>query len=297
MIFQAPWLNHFTGTPMIGFPIFELDEVPEYDLAILRGLDFVLQASRWGKGVLEKHGFKNVHVVPGGYDPALFHRELTLEQKLERIQRQGISFVHVGRFEPRKASGEILHSFLRACDEGREKVNFCFHACNPFDDRWFEKSQKILLGYGFTQEGPHFIRGNTRVLVPQERFKADPGKLYQISDFGIWASKGEGWNLPLIECLACGLPCLTTNNTGQADFIRENVYPDELIVKSHQNEATRVGSWWWPIDEQELTDKIKAMIRDPEKYLKLENQCFESIKDFTWENSARKLGEVIKIIT
>jgi glycosyltransferase involved in cell wall biosynthesis len=297
LLLQAPYLNQFCGSPMIGFPIFELDQFTEYEVQMLRALDIVFQPSHWGKKVVENHGIKKVYVVPGGYDPKLFQRTLTFEQKLERIQKQGISFIHVGKFEPRKSSEEILCSFLKACEGDIHRVNFCFHVCNPFDTQWFTKIQNYLLSNHFSFNGQHFVRGNTRIMVPNDRFQKEPAKLYQVSDFGIWASKAEGWNLPLLECLACGIPSLTTDNTAQADFIRKNIYPRELLIASHQKEPTHVNGKWWPIDQDELAGKISSMIQNPEKYLRLEDMCYQSVKDFTWENAAKTLGNIMKEIT
>lgn len=296
MIFQAPWLNRFVGKPMIGFPIFELDIVPDYDLSILKGLDVALQPSEWGKKVLLDHGVRQVHVVPGGYDPEVFQPRIAQEQKLARIQQNGVTFVHVGKFEVRKSSEEILHCFVRAAKTCNDKVNLVFHVCNPFDSQWFQKVEKILKDYDFTQAGTQFSHGLIRVIVPQGRFASDPSKLYETADFGIWASKAEGWNLPLLECLACGTPCLTTDNTAQADFIRKGIYPSELVLKSRQKEPTRLGGMFWPLDHEELIFKIKTLIQDPEKNLPLSEKCFESVKPFTWENAARKLDQVLTTV-
>jgi len=296
MIFQAPWLNRFAGNPTIGLPIFELDVVPEYDLRILQELDFVLQPSEWGKRVLENHGLTNVHVVPGGYDLKHYHPDLTIDQKMERLRKHGVSFVHVGKFEPRKSSEEILRCFLRACKNGDVKTNLLFHVSNPFDPDWFVRPAKVLTDHGCAQSGSHFVKGNCRILVPKERFSGELKKLYQMAEFGIWASKAEGWNLPLIECLACGRPCLTTDNTAQKDFIRTGVYPQELILATHQKEPTRAGGQWWPIDQEELTEKIRAIILEPEKFLRMEEACLKSIRDFTWGNSAKKLDEMMRAV-
>ncbi len=296
MIFQGPWLNRFTGSPMIGLPIFELDVVPEYDLCIFKTLDAMIQASHWGKAVLEQHGVKHVHVVPGGYDPAAYFQEMTLEQKWERIQKQGVSFVHVGKWEPRKSSEEILRCFARATADPKMRANLLFHVCNPFDPKWFEPIRGFLAQQGFAQSGMHFMRGETRILVPQERFRTDTRKLYHMAEFGIWASKAEGWNLPLLECLACGIPCLTTRNTAHQDYLSPGIYPDELLLSTNKTEPTREGGVWWPIHQEELTHKIQAILADPMKFLLLESHCLASVKDFTWKNSALKLQEALKRI-
>jgi glycosyltransferase involved in cell wall biosynthesis len=296
-IFQAQYLNQFSGTPMIGFPIFELDLFTDIELQVLKGLDVIFQPSKWGKQVVENHHFKNVHVIPGGYDPEIFQRTLTLEQKLTRIQEQGVTFIHVGKLEARKSSLEILSAFLKASYENENRANLVFHVSNPFDPEWFTKLERLLLEQRFHFDGRHYVREKTKIMVPKDRFLQEPVKLYQMADFGVWASKAEGWNLPLLECIASGVPCLTTDNTAQSDFIRKGVYPSELIVKSHQTEPTRVDGKWWPIDQNELSQKISGMISNPEKFLKLEELCFQSVKDFTWKNSAETLGKVLSKIS
>ncbi len=296
MIFQGPWLNRFCGSPMIGLPIFELDEVPEYDLQLFKTLDAMFQPSEWGKKILQQHGVEKVHVVPGGFDPAIYYPEMKLDQKMARIQRQGISFVHVGKWEPRKSSEEILRCFIRATAAPDVRANLLFHVCNPFDPKWFEPIQRLLIQQGFTQSDMHFIRGETRILVPQERFKADTRKLYQMAEFGIWASKAEGWNLPLLECLACGIPCLTTRNTAHADYLSPEIYPTELILSTNKTEPTREGGVWWRIDEAELTRKIQDILADPLKHLLLEPACTASVKDFSWKNAAFRLRDALAAV-
>jgi glycosyltransferase involved in cell wall biosynthesis len=296
-IFQAQYLNQFCGSPMIGFPIFELDLFTELELQALRGLDVIFQPSSWGKKIVENHGFKNVYVVPGGYNPAIFQKIFSLEQKLKRIEEQGITFIHVGKFEARKSSIEILNSFLKSSEGHSRKINLIYHVSNPFDADWFKKLDQILISQGFIHDGRHYVRGHVKILIPQDRFQVEPVKLYQMADFGLWASKAEGWNLPLLECLACGVPCITTDNTAQGDFIRNGIFPSELVLKSHQKEPTRIDGKWWPIDQQELIGKITSMISDPEKYLRLGDMCYQSVKDFTWENAAKRLGEVMQKIS
>ena len=106
----------------------------------------------------------------------------------------------------------------------------------------------------------------------------------------------HSWNLPLIECIACGCPSLTTNNTAQADFIQTGIYPEELILTSRQREPMHQGGTWWPIDREELTGRILAMLASPEQYLAMESRCLESIKAFTWGNAARTLSNALAVV-
>ncbi|MDD2707186.1 MAG: glycosyltransferase [Verrucomicrobiae bacterium] len=293
---QAPQLNRFCGQPMIGFPVFELDILSEYDQAMIAGMDAILQTSRWGKKVLENHGIRRVHIVPEGYDPEVYHPELSLEEKRKRIDRQGVTFVHVGKFEPRKSSQELLFAFIKATEDAKCRANLLFHVFNPFDPAWFERAKCILDNYQFRREGNRFMKGNATVLIPEVRLDGKMDKFYSLGEFGLWASKAEGWNLPLIECLACGLPCLTTDNTAQSEFIRKEIYPRELVISSRQTEPAKEGGEWWRLDLDEVVGKIRQVLDDPDRHLKMQDACQESIRPFTWENAARKLDAALKEI-
>lgn len=48
------------------------------------------------------------------------------------------------------------------------------------------------------------------------------GDLYRSADSFVLATHGEGWGLPLLEGMACGLPTIATAWGGQTDFMRED---------------------------------------------------------------------------
>ena len=120
--------------------------------------------------------------------------------------------------------------------------------------------------------------------------------LFNSVDIALGLSGAEGWNLPLLECIACGRPCLTTDNTAQADYIKRGIYPEELIITSHQKEPTQSGKAWWLLDEDEMASKINQMIKNPVKYLKMEQRCLDSMSSFTWANAGKRLGEVLQTV-
>ncbi len=57
------------------------------------------------------------------------------------------------------------------------------------------------------------------------------GALYRSADCFVLPTRGEGWGMPILEAMACGLPTIATNWSGPADFLHEGVgYP--LQVRS-----------------------------------------------------------------
>ena len=49
------------------------------------------------------------------------------------------------------------------------------------------------------------------------------------SDVFLSCSRSEGWNLPLIEAMACGIPSIYSNCSGQLEFAKGKGHPIDII--------------------------------------------------------------------
>jgi glycosyltransferase involved in cell wall biosynthesis len=277
VINHIPFLHHASGDPLIGFPIFEQEKFSEEELAILRSMDMIFQPSEWGRRVLNAHGLENVHVVRGGYNEEVYTNDISLVYKMNRIEEHGVTFVHIGKYEERKRSKHILQSFVRGVED--KKSTLIYHVINPFNPQWFQEISSYLKMNGYVPQGTCFRKDKATIIIPETRNGISPASLYRMSDFGLWASLSEGWNLPLLECLASGVPCLCTRYGGQSEFITED-YPSELILNDDV-----------PAD---MENKIWGMIHDPLRYLGMSNQCYETVKDFTWNNAATRVPALLR---
>ncbi|ETR72809.1 MAG: hypothetical protein OMM_01428 [Candidatus Magnetoglobus multicellularis str. Araruama] len=48
-------------------------------------------------------------------------------------------------------------------------------------------------------------------------------QLYASCDAFLFPSRAEGWGLPIIEAMACGLPTIVTNYSGQTEYLTEEM--------------------------------------------------------------------------
>lgn len=98
-------------------------------------------------------------------------------------------------------------------------------------------------------------------------------KLLAKSHLVVNTSLKEGWGITNIEANACGTPVLSANVAGLKDSVKENL---SGLLYEYGN-------------INELTNKIDNIISDKTLLNKLENGAIEWAKEFSWDDSARKM--------
>ena len=303
MIFHEQFMNRFYGKLRIGFPVFELNLLPE-DIEKLKTLDYILQTSEYFKSYLNSLGFNNVFVVPEGFNPEIYNFDDSVMQKKEKLlNERGLIFSHIGKMEERKSTLDIVNVFTQALHNSSNKCTLILNVVNPFLSNWLELLSNFIYGieYSKLQEDEStisFVKDNLKIIVLKYKLK-NIREIYDSSVFGLYLSKAEGWNLPLIESIASGLPCVTTNNTGMSDYLKD--YPLEFIVPSGQSVLANDGIWfrgdrgnWDSPDLGEAKQILRNIANSPLSYLHKAKDCYKSIKNFTWEMSAQKFISVMK---
>jgi len=304
MIFNEPFLSQFSGSTRIGFPVFEMEKFTELNKVMMRSCDHLFTPSQWAKEIIKQEvGNIGVDVIPEGYDPLIYHPRYSLNYKLNRIEEEGLYFVHVGKWEERKGTKDILTTFLDAFRGKKIKVTLIIKAENMFNPNWQKEIIDFLPFGSYKSNQGEIIYAcdnvTVNVLAPAHRTFKEIADLYRRADFGIWLSKAEGWNLPLMECIACGTPAITTSWTGMSEYM--SGYPEELKITDFKSIIANDGQWFHGDKGEWKTpalDQVRAILEaiafDPEKYLLYENKCMRSIENFTWENAAKKMQEALK---
>jgi glycosyltransferase involved in cell wall biosynthesis len=170
----------------------------------------------------------------------------------------------------------------KAFDEAQRKTGIhatlTMKCANPFNPDWQREFEKI-------------VNSKIYLIVGNNNMK----ELYQEHDFGLYASRGEAWNLPLIESIACGLPTITTACTGQSEYL--NDYPEPLIIRAGTKELADdglffkgdKGNWIIP-DYESMVITTSYVLLNPERvYREYRQLCIDAVKPYTWEAAAKKL--------
>ena len=275
--------------PKIGWPIFELDKFTEKEIHHLSSLDTIIVCSNWAKTVIEENGITvPTHVVPLGVDPNIFKCIPEERNSRPKWTKDATVFINIGKWEKRKGHEELLEAFCSAfVDE--DNVELWMINDNPFigseNLQWRKK-------YVSSSMGRHVK------FFPRLEKHEHIAKIFNHVDCGVFPSHAEGWNLEILELMACGASIIATDYSGHCDFLTDE--------NSHKIDATGKepavdGKWfngqgnWCTYDVAQLVEKFKKVHRVKQEFPTQLNQFgIETAAKFTWENSVKKLESILE---
>ncbi len=276
----GPWQNmpYTFGGRRIAAVCGETSLVPEELLAFLDGMEQVWVPTAWGKGVLEASGVPvgKIRVVPYGVDTELF-------RPADRPAGKRFRFLCVGKWERRKGTAELVRAFCRAFPADAP-VELYLQCGNPYlpDLDLSQTVQRIVDEQG----------GGPKILVGAPISESELVSLYQSANAFVLASRGEGWGLPVLEAMACGLPVIVTEEGGHREFVRsEHTYWVRVRERRPVDDPTffdprlRWGTWVEP-DWDHLVDQLRRVVAEPSECRRRGAEARLASLDWTWDHAA-----------
>ncbi|MCT7984320.1 glycosyltransferase [Laspinema sp. A4] len=225
----------------------------------------IVTASHWSRDGFIRSGAdpERVVVIPLGVDPHFYH-PASPEKRLALRQQFGIGenfvfFTNGLLFNNRHGMARLLKAFapivekfpqarliLKGRDylfEAREEIaRICSHTLT-------ETEQKRV------QERLTYIGKNLSC--------SDLAALYQIADAYVSPYLAEGFNLPVLEAAACGLPVICTQGGPTDDFIHPDfAFPIQSQLEQRQLESGEMGFVVAP-DVEHLIYLMEQIIEQP----------------------------------
>ena len=263
----------------IGFPIFELDTFSDLEKHHLDACDELMVCSKWAKGIVDKVGLDvATHVVPLGVDAELFP-PAPVRQDDKTI------FFNCGKWEIRKGHDILINAFKKVLEHG-ENAELWMMCTNPFNSPEEEVKWHQLYNHPNVK------------LIPRAETQAEVYNIMSQVDCGVFPSRGEGWNLELLEMMAAGKHVVATDYSAHTEFCtKENAG----LVSISDVEPAFDGKWffgqgnWAKIgahEEMDLYMKMMKYILDKKGTV---NQAgIETAKTFSWQNTAREIIKCLK---
>lgn len=263
----------------IGYTMLETTGIPQEWVRQSNEMDEVWVPSHFNLETFRACGVTApMHVIPLGIDPAYFN--------------PGVKGYR----------DEAFFTFLSVCEWGDRKGSLIL--MQAFHDEFSEREEAVLVFKILSNQPPLVVHdmqqlrrrpnGGRIVMSLNDRIPTyQLASLYRSSDCFVSSTRGEGWGMPILEAMACGLPVIATNWSAQTDFFNErNGYPIEVekLVPATGPCPFYEGFKWAEPSYEHLRTLLRQVYENrQEARRKGEIAAQEALSGWTWDHSARKI--------
>lgn len=231
-------------------------------------------ANTWGKSTWIVNGINQnqIHIYPHGVEPEYQHSVL-------RGQASKVRFLHIDSTSLRKNAYMVLNSFLDAFGPDNPNVEMTFkHTGRVSNDNWGDDCQ-LAFGGEWVSKSIRHIWDTVSIF--------DLVKIIQYHDVLVFPTSGEGFGLIPLNCLATGMPVISTGRwCGYKQYIEPFVIGSEMVEEKSVYE-------WSDSDgfiEQPNADLLRTMMlqifADIDKWAQRFYSQAETIwKSYNWERT------------
>ena len=116
-------------------------------------------------------------------------------------------------------------------------------------------------------------------------------ELYNKADCFVCATRGEAFNLPGLEAMSCGLPTIQTDFGGQVDYMKNNSnsFPIGYKLEEVKEDIMYEGIQWAVPSIENLRIHLRYAFEHQDKIKEMGEQAEEDSKQWSWDNSAKKV--------
>jgi len=273
----------------IGYNVWESTRYSEQFFQQLLTLDELWVPTKWQKQISIEQGYPEdkIFVIPEGVDGRVF-KPTSKPKKKDKFQ-----FVIVGRWDYRKGIKESIEGFLKAFPDN-QSVELLLNVENPYPVDGMNSTEERLKYYGLEDD---------RIKILKFLDRKQYISLLQNANVIISCARAEGWNLPLIESLACGIPSIYTKCSGQLEFTKSEGLGIDILGEEPATNGKNLtyehnipGNFYTP-DLDHLVDQIRDSYENyaywKDWYLKRSKEIRQK---FSWKNQAKKAYERLQQI-
>jgi glycosyltransferase involved in cell wall biosynthesis len=287
-----------SGRATVGVGFFEDTTLPDA-AAMAAEYDMIVTGSSWGEAVLRERGARNVTTVLQGIDPSVFHpapRAGTLEGRF--------AVFNGGKVERRKGQDLVLLAFRAFAARHPDAVLVTsWHSPWPITALTVNANPAIE-PIQLTAEGRLNVAGWAAVNgVKAEQF-IDLGvvpnhlmaRVLREMDVAVFPNRCEGGtNLVAMESMACGVPTIVADTTGQRDLVNTGApYPLRRQHPATPHDAATQG--WGESDIDEIVEALEYIYANRERAAERGAAAAQAMAALNWRSQIGRLHAAVGML-
>ena len=291
---MAPPDIQLTGRITGGVTFIEKTDLPGAADAA-RDYTLIIAGSSWNEALLRANGVTNVTTVLQGVDPTIFHpapRAGALEGrfavfsggKLEFRKGQDMVLLAFRAFAQRHPEAILVTAWHSPWPQLAITLNGPHIAPVPFDATGAVRIADWAVANGIPADQVIDLGG-----IPNYRMA---GVLREM-DVALFPNRCEGGtNLVAMECMACGLPVIVSNNTGHKDLVATGA----PFVLARQRPVPDIGGGtegWGESDVEEMVEALETAWRDRDQARRRGEAGAAAMAGWNWRQQVGRLHDAL----
>ena len=248
--------------------------------------NWVITPSNWCKQKLINYGLNSekIIVIPHGIDPQLYYPLSQLERTSTRtnlnISDNDFVFLNVGAPFQNKGTDILIKAFCNVAQTNKNVKLFLKYNKDLYKMPFNMYIQSLNLGDILTPEIC------SKISIVESTFTLHQLRLlYGAADLYVSSYRGEGFNMPVLEAMACGLNTIVTDGGATDDFSCDGITTKiKSEIKYLNNYIT---SNYLEPNVVDLTNKMLAVSYDKKNTNSM--ALYKFIKKFYWDNISNNL--------
>lgn len=210
---------------------------------------------------------QDVPIVYPGIDQSVFFRrpKNEIDKVKARYNIHGKYILFVGNIEPRKNLKVLLLAYEKLPATIRKEYSLLLVGARGWlDDEIFEIIERLRMTNNHIQQPLDYVTDNDRPAI------------FSGASLFVYPSLYEGFGIPPVEAMACGVPVITSNNSS---------LPEAVGPAAKQVDAGSVD---------DLAETMTEVLTDKGLQQEMVEAGFKQADKYSWDNEANKLLAILK---
>ena len=281
-MWQIDWIEHAKHSNAvynIGYISIYGEPVPYSWKKIVKSLDLAICYSAFGKKVLNEFlPFTAIDMIHLGVNSELY-RPLENRSKLRDSLALNDKFVIgcIARNQTRKRLDKLIEGF--ALFAKKHENAYLFLKTEPISETGYDIPD--LLDY-------YDIKKKTTIEANRERGWHTEEKLvelYNLFDVYVQTAGAEGFGVPILEAMACGVPVIAPDYSACSELVKNN----GILLKPYFNRIVDMASVEQvSINVDELSEALDNLYNDSDKRFELAKKGRLKAQNISWKHFSER---------